>query len=83
MRAVQKDRPQCISWPVHVTLDPMELTWTSDPQPVTETRESNVAGWTKWLGPFIFGHFRYVDDEGGGFTFILIRGTKLGLNWEW
>jgi hypothetical protein len=35
------------------------------------------------LGPFVFGSFRYFDNEGGGFWFIHVRGTRLGLSREW
>lgn len=61
----------------------MELAWTVDPQVEALSRESNVSGRTWQLGPFIVGNFRYVDLEGGGFWFIHVRGTRLGINGEW
>ena len=62
----------------------MEHGWILDPEPREAlTRESNIMGRTLFLGPIVFGNFRYVDEEGGGFCFIHIRGTRLGLNWEW
>lgn len=64
--------------------DPMELAWTLDPEPYVElSREGSIAGWTRVLGPFVFGSFRYFDNEGGGFWFIHVRGTRLGLSREW
>lgn len=64
--------------------DPMELAWTLDPEPYVElTRESNIRGRTWFLGPFVFGSFRYLDDEGGGFWFVHVRGTRLGISREW
>lgn len=47
------------------------------------SRDSSVMGRTRFLGPITFGSFRYLDSEGGGFWFINIRGTRLGICREW
>ena len=62
----------------------MELTWTHDADDVPEPRpECRVAGNVWTFGPFVAGKFRYDRREGGGFVFVSIRGSRLGLNWEW
>lgn len=61
----------------------MEMTWITDLPERPQTRESSVAGRTWFWGPFRLGHFRYLDDEGGGFWFINVRGTRLGICREW
>lgn len=62
----------------------MELAWTHNSDHEDEPRpEGRVAGNVWTFGPIVAGKFRYIRADGGGFMFVSIRGTRLGLNWEW
>ncbi len=61
----------------------MELSWTVPIQgPEAEERpDRTVDGRIRSWGPFYYGHFSYVDEEGGALTFIGILRTRLGFAW--
>jgi len=61
----------------------MELAWIVEPKPACVSRERSVCGHTLFLGPFIFGNFKYDDAEGGGFWFFNVRGTRFNVSREW
>lgn len=61
----------------------MELVWITDLPAEPKVRDSSVVGRTRFLGPITVGNFRYLDNEGGGFWFINVRGTRLGFCREW
>lgn len=61
----------------------MDLAWITDLPERQTSRESNVMGKTRFWGPIRLGYFRYLDDEGGGFWFLHVAGTRFSIYREW